>query len=82
MIGALSFAANARASVSSVTASAPTAYRYIIATPHIDTVCSFTCEYYYNPVTETDVSGNQNQKLFLIAGVSSSLGGSFTVAIF
>jgi hypothetical protein len=56
--------------------------RFIIATPHIDTVCSFTCNYYYNPVAETDVSGDQNQKLFLIAGVSSSLGGSFTVTIF
>lgn len=56
--------------------------RFTIAMPHVDEVCIATCNDYYNVVAEGDVSGNQNQKFFRIAGVSSSYGGSFTVTIF
>jgi Collagen triple helix repeat (20 copies) len=56
--------------------------RFIIATPHLDTVCTISCNDYYNVVAEGDVSGEPTQKVFQIPGASGSVGGSFTVTIF
>jgi hypothetical protein len=56
--------------------------RFFIATPHLDRVCTLSCNNYYNVIAEGDVSGQPTQKIFQIPGASGSVYGSLTKTIF